>query len=231
MDTGTRSFMENRFGADFGNVKIHTDSQSSHLNRELNAKAFTVGNDIYFNSGKYSPQSESGKHLLAHELTHVVQQNYSQPHSISSNKSDTMISRFTDTNHHIIENAALSGAGFTEEQIEQIERGNVERDYSQAPGLVNFALLCENRTYSGYQAEDHFDNYIWNPQLNKFEDRWKGESRNIGITNPLHLSNDPIRYIKDNIMAVIESGINPVSLNRLGAAFHAVEDFLHIPIL
>ncbi|MBL0341292.1 MAG: DUF4157 domain-containing protein [Bacteroidetes bacterium] len=74
MDTGTKSFMENRFGNDFSEVNIHTDTQSIQMNRDLKAQAFTVGNDVYFNSGKYSPQSESGKHLLAHELTHVIQQ-------------------------------------------------------------------------------------------------------------------------------------------------------------
>ena len=71
----TRAFMESRFGADFSNVKIHTDSNSVQMNKELNAHAFTHGNDIYFNSGEFNPESSSGKHLLAHELTHVVQQN------------------------------------------------------------------------------------------------------------------------------------------------------------
>ena len=71
----TRSFMESRFNADFGNVKIHTDSNAVQMNSMLNAQAFTHGDDIYFNNGKYNPESSSGKHLLAHELTHVVQQN------------------------------------------------------------------------------------------------------------------------------------------------------------
>lgn len=75
LDTSTKNFMESRFGTDFSNVRIHTDSQSVALSSELNARAFTVGNDVYFNSGKYSPESSTGKHLLAHELTHVVQQN------------------------------------------------------------------------------------------------------------------------------------------------------------
>jgi len=74
MDKGTRSFMESRFGADFGNVRIHNDSNSHQLSKKLNAQAFTVGNDIYFNKGKYNPTSSSGKHLLAHELTHTIQQ-------------------------------------------------------------------------------------------------------------------------------------------------------------
>lgn len=74
LDHGTKSFMENRFGTDFSEVRIHTGSHAVQMSRELNAQAFTVGNDIYFNEGKYNPNSESGKHLLAHELTHTVQQ-------------------------------------------------------------------------------------------------------------------------------------------------------------
>ncbi|PJJ10312.1 uncharacterized protein DUF4157 [Flavobacterium sp. 1] len=74
MDHGTKNFMESRFGADFSGVRIHTGSQAVQMSRELNAQAFTVGNDVYFNEGKYSPNTDSGKHLLAHELTHTVQQ-------------------------------------------------------------------------------------------------------------------------------------------------------------
>ena len=70
----TRSQMENYFGADFSNVRIHNDSSSAQLSKDLNAQAFTHGSDVYFNSGKYDATSNTGKHLLAHELTHVVQQ-------------------------------------------------------------------------------------------------------------------------------------------------------------
>lgn len=74
MDSNTQTFMQNRFGAGFSDVKIHTGGEAIQMNRELSAKAFTVGNDIYFNEGQYNPNSENGKHLLAHELTHTVQQ-------------------------------------------------------------------------------------------------------------------------------------------------------------
>ncbi|KAA2239288.1 DUF4157 domain-containing protein [Chitinophaga agrisoli] len=74
MSGSTRSFMESRFGADFSSVRIHTGTDAVQLSRDLNAQAFTVGNDIYFNSGKYAPESTEGKHLLAHELTHTLQQ-------------------------------------------------------------------------------------------------------------------------------------------------------------
>ncbi|PZF73379.1 eCIS core domain-containing protein [Taibaiella soli] len=70
----TKSFMESRFDTGFNEVRIHTDDNAIQMSRDLNAQAFAVGRDIYFNSGKFEPQSESGKHLLAHELTHTIQQ-------------------------------------------------------------------------------------------------------------------------------------------------------------
>ncbi|MEO1098761.1 MAG: DUF4157 domain-containing protein [Bacteroidota bacterium] len=68
----------NKIGADFSSVKVHTDSNATQMNRELGARAFTHGNDIYFNSGEYNPSKSEGKYLLAHELTHVVQQGFAQ---------------------------------------------------------------------------------------------------------------------------------------------------------
>lgn len=70
----TRVEMEASFGRDFSGVNIHKDQDAIEMNKELGAQAFTHGQDIYFNSGKFNPDSTAGKHLLAHELTHVVQQ-------------------------------------------------------------------------------------------------------------------------------------------------------------
>jgi hypothetical protein len=70
----TKTEMESGFGADFSNVKVHTDSKAVQMNKQLGSQAFATGNNIYFNEGKFNPSSQSGKHLLAHELTHTVQQ-------------------------------------------------------------------------------------------------------------------------------------------------------------
>ncbi len=70
-----RSELEPKFDADFSKVRVHTGAQSNQLNRQIGALAFTHANDIYMAEGQYNPISRSGKHLLAHELTHVVQQN------------------------------------------------------------------------------------------------------------------------------------------------------------
>jgi len=71
---GTRTKMESSFGADFSGVRVHTGSTAAQMSEQLNAQAFTHGNDIYFNTGKYDVSSRGGQHLLAHELTHTVQQ-------------------------------------------------------------------------------------------------------------------------------------------------------------
>lgn len=69
-----RAFFEPRFGYDFSRVRIHTDVQSSELARVLNARAFTVGQDVVFGAGQYAPWTILGRRLLAHELVHVIQQ-------------------------------------------------------------------------------------------------------------------------------------------------------------
>lgn len=79
IDDQTKGHMEHHFGADFSHVNIHTGNTAVQLNKELNANAFTVGNDVYFNEGKYSPHTSRGQHLLAHELTHTLQQGASRP--------------------------------------------------------------------------------------------------------------------------------------------------------
>ncbi|WLE97129.1 MAG: DUF4157 domain-containing protein [Candidatus Electrothrix communis] len=74
MERGIRSEMESRFGRDFSNIRIHNDSKSNEINSRIGARAFTKGHDIYFAQGQYNPSTTSGKHLLAHELTHTIQQ-------------------------------------------------------------------------------------------------------------------------------------------------------------
>lgn len=75
IDIETRSFMESRFGRDFSGVRIHAGTQAARSAQAVQAHAYTVGRDIVFADGRYAPASPEGRHLLAHELAHVVQQN------------------------------------------------------------------------------------------------------------------------------------------------------------
>ncbi|MDT4899076.1 MAG: hypothetical protein QOJ78_6 [Pseudonocardiales bacterium] len=74
LDPKVRGPLESAFRADFGDVNVHTDGNAAQLARDVQATAFTHGNNIYFSPGAYNPGSAQGQHLLAHELTHVVQQ-------------------------------------------------------------------------------------------------------------------------------------------------------------
>jgi hypothetical protein len=74
LDGEARSFMEPRFGHDFSRVRVHTDARAAESARAVNSFAYTLGQDIVFGAGQYEPNTQAGKRLLAHELTHVVQQ-------------------------------------------------------------------------------------------------------------------------------------------------------------
>ncbi|MEM8900462.1 MAG: DUF4157 domain-containing protein, partial [Bacteroidota bacterium] len=107
LPSNTQSQMEGAFGADFSGVRVHNDTSAVQMNQELGAQAFTHGNDIYFNRGTYNPGSTEGDRLLAHELTHTVQQGASiqlKPIISSANGVNVqanvkgLIARFVDKN-------------------------------------------------------------------------------------------------------------------------------------
>ncbi len=92
--------MSSRFGADFSTVRIHTDTSAQQMSKQVNAHAFTYGNHIYFNSGKYDTDSKTGQTLLAHELTHTIQQgaspvraNVQRKHNFTAVQRKTILQR------------------------------------------------------------------------------------------------------------------------------------------
>jgi hypothetical protein len=90
LDHGTRTFMEGRFGHNFSSVRVHTDAAAAESARSVNAIAYTVGSDIVFGFSRFAPNTTVGNRLLAHELTHVVQQ--------SGHASDLQASSIIDEN-------------------------------------------------------------------------------------------------------------------------------------
>ena len=79
LDASTRAFFEPRFGRDLGDVRVHADAEAAASARAVGALAYTVGRDVVFGAGSYAPHSEAGRRLLAHELTHTLQQNGAPP--------------------------------------------------------------------------------------------------------------------------------------------------------
>lgn len=142
MDTGTRDFMESRIGADFSEVKIHTGNEAAHMSTALQAQAFTVGNDIYFNEGKYNPSSSEGRHLLAHELTHTLQQ--SQGAQMKVQKRDMP---FTPGLIAVQLRDAMEGWGTDEEAIYAALSGRTNTDVDR------IAAEYQTLTGRGLQAD------------------------------------------------------------------------------
>jgi len=97
LPSATRSYMEPRFSADFGNVRIHNDAESAAMSENLSARAFTYRNHIFFSRDQYQPGTSEGKRLLAHELTHTIQQGHAAMRSPQTSRaaSPPQVQRFS----------------------------------------------------------------------------------------------------------------------------------------
>jgi len=117
IDSGTRSFFESRFGQDFSHVRVHTDNAASESAEALNAHAYTVDRHILFGAGQYSPATTAGRSLLAHELTHVVQQSGGTGPSISGAHAE----------HEADQNSSRLAAGQSGAVASPVRAGHVQR--------------------------------------------------------------------------------------------------------
>ena len=173
----TLNFMESRFGAAFRDVRIHDDSTAASMNQSIQAQAFTQGKDIYFNSGKYSPDSLEGKSLLAHELTHVVQQRGDEvigpKYLIGNQKKGSFADLAFRVQPKPIENDFLSiqkqeknleSEAITTNQSAPVELGGKEEGISVNPP-ISFAIDGSTVTYSFNKGDDlapsSFYKYRW----------------------------------------------------------------------
>ncbi|MEN8115380.1 MAG: DUF4157 domain-containing protein [Bacteroidota bacterium] len=160
LDSDTRAQMENSFGADFSRIKIHTDSAAIQMNQELGAKAFTSGNHIYFNEGKYRPGSQNGNKLLAHELVHTVQQGASTTQNQVQRwtwpwaSTAEQITDFKSRNYGPLTYTRneISGSGFEAKYLPAQSRLNIT-----VRGKVRFKNTLENNAGT-YSSPNHFMN-------------------------------------------------------------------------
>jgi hypothetical protein len=130
LDTNLQQSMGQAIGADFSGVKIHTDAQSDRLNRSIQAKAFTTGQDVFFRQGEYQPGNREGQELIAHELTHVVQQKGSEVEQKSiqeHEKSEAKVDCKAETASHLttVQKFAISNIGHNILQAMSLNKGKV----------------------------------------------------------------------------------------------------------
>jgi len=119
LDRDTRAFMEPRFGHDFSGVRVYTDAKAAQSARAVNALAYTVGKDVVFGAGQYMPKTMAGKRLLAHELTHTIQQGMEskglQTAAKISNANDT-----AEQEAGAVADAVMSGRAFKPTQHQSL---------------------------------------------------------------------------------------------------------------
>lgn len=135
LNPSTRAFFEPRFGYEFGHVRIHTGDQATREAQAIRAKAFTTGHHIAFLTGRYQPDTTAGKQLLAHELTHVIQQNSERPHG---NSTDT-ISRAGQGIVQRDEFEPWPGQVGTDVPGTREQKGQLTRERVQRTGDPNYA--------------------------------------------------------------------------------------------
>ena len=121
-----RRFMEPRFGADFSGVRVHTGASAAQASRQLNAAAFTIGHRVFFGEGRFQPETESGRELIAHELTHTIQQG-------AASQTDAPTQHAADT--HVTVQAAPAP--------QRLGLGDARQFFAdRATYLPGFRLLC-----------------------------------------------------------------------------------------
>jgi hypothetical protein len=153
-----RQKMEQTFAADFGRVNLHIGETADHLNRSLQARAFTTGQDIFFRRGEYDPASSEGQQLLAHELTHVLQQQPFHPQkpvvqrSIGDltkvNFEDIIIVNHVNGNRYKIINYKLRGKVLWY-QLQEIEHQEKKPGSEEKKDLSSLAASSEAKPFSG----------------------------------------------------------------------------------
>jgi hypothetical protein len=123
LDDSVRSSMESAFNTDFSDVRVHSDASAANLSRSMQATAFTHGSNIFFSEGSYNPSSESGKHLLAHELTHVVQRKQGRDTGAPSLSATTTIGKADDPLETEAEAVATDVVGALKRQAKDCDCG------------------------------------------------------------------------------------------------------------
>jgi peptidoglycan hydrolase-like protein with peptidoglycan-binding domain len=166
LETGTREFMESRFGQDFSGVRVHTDSRAAESARAVNALAYTVGRNVVFDSGRYAPKTQTGQKLMAHELTHVVQQSQHSHNvmrkGLEVGSPDTVFERQADSMaERVMQDSTQPQQA--DQVAKQIMRGNKAQS-SEFTGLIVQRTIGDlhdltSRRFAGNQVlEGVFDN-------------------------------------------------------------------------
>ncbi|MDJ0509146.1 MAG: DUF4157 domain-containing protein [Crocosphaera sp.] len=165
LDVGLRESIGQAMGADLSGVRVHTDAQSDRLNRSIQAKAFTTGQDVFFRQGEYQPRTRGGQELIAHELAHVVQQkkearlarkDYIQRNGHENQQGQNILEQNLKQYQSDLKKALLyyftaEGQGFAKKHVAASKHDakikannvNIDKHYTVVAAITDFAQFAE----------------------------------------------------------------------------------------
>ena len=181
LGSSVRQFMEPRFGVDLSQVQVHADRRAAALSQSISARAFTYGRHIYFNEGEYQPETQEGKRVLAHELTHVMQQAGGQSRlpvrqrvteSRGANVSP-MVQRLGKLGKELKRNVAPWGSGPTGSDYEvTTDGGSIVTGWSAYYVWQDqFRYWCHGHSLNTYDKYD-YSIYSGTPMATVVKDEW-----------------------------------------------------------
>jgi|GEM_PF-1354838 len=213
LQTRTRTFFESALGHDFSDVRVHTDTQAAESARETNALAYTLGRDIVFGEGRFAPETHEGSKLLAHELTHVVQQQSSRCGSLQR-KGGSFTGFFSNIGRSI---ASIfgGGEGFAEETLQVYLKGlddedDIEDDYD-SDFKARAVIKAWKLGGSPYVLTEHRKALL----IREMQEGFTGDDDELAILEILERSyNFELSHI---------FGAGGVSVSELNSDFHGAE--------
>jgi hypothetical protein len=157
LDAATRDFFEPRFGRDFGRVRVHAGTSAEQSARDVNAYAYTVGHNVVFGAGRFAPGTHEGRRLLAHELTHVVQQgavptaNAQTPGPRVSTGAERAMQREVKPSHQLEELARTAIDGLDDEKSKIVLSAVLNaKKLSELPAFATILKAKHHETYGDY---------------------------------------------------------------------------------
>jgi hypothetical protein len=186
LDPKTRSLMEPRFGHDFSQVRVHSDAKASESAQAVNALAYTVGQNVVFGAGQYTPSTAKGSHLLAHELTHVVQQHSAAPDGAAA-RAKLTVSQPQDADE-------LEAERVAESVVQGKPLGARQPHPVSARGLQRRSIFAEIAgLFKGdsFPEQDLQDYLTKLDQMGKIEDYTDSDNKARSIVNAWKLGGSP----------------------------------------
>jgi hypothetical protein len=217
-----RAYMEPRFGADFSGVRVHTDGEAVQMNRELSAQAFTHGQDIYLGAGRYDPGTTAGKRLLAHELTHVVQQSGGGSNRISRWGGLGDVTSHEEVTEACFEAMGEEKAAYSEEAQEYL--AGFSENMDRRGGF--FATVGKGKMQQSLKkmAQDK-------ESYESLRSYWRSEDEapNHGEAgmykaNRIHANIARVNFLVQQAVAMWKGGDHNQSMAQLALALHAAQD-------